>query len=196
MKEIIFILLLGILIQRSVSIQKSGVLNQINELVLLGLLFGIGISIGKERKNIARVKKTIVSTISLPIGIVIGSLIGGIIAGIFTNTSFYESLAVASGMGFYSVSSAIISSKGLGSLATITFLSSSMREIIAILLAPLLAKIHKLAPVGAAGATASDIALPAIIKAAGEEAGIVSFMSGFVITILVPFLTAFLVNFI
>ena len=196
MKEIICILLIGVVIQQIMHIQKDSSIMQIsNEIVLLSLLFVIGISIGKNRENIRGIRKNSISNFALPVGIIIGSLVGGIVAGFFTHLSFHESLLVASGLGFYSVSSSIIAQKGFASLAAITFLSSSMREILAVILASSLAKIHMLAPVGAAGATASDIALPAIIKATSKEVGMVSFMSGFVITLLVPVLTTFLVTF-
>lgn len=168
----------------------------ITEIVIIGLLFVVGITLGSNRNNIAMIKQTKASVLLVPFLIIGGSFMGGILAGVISNTSFYESLAVTSGLGFYSVSSAILAQKGETVLATITFLSSSMREIIGITFVSYFARIHRIAPVAVVGASSMDVALPVIIKATSSEVGIISLVSGLVITILVPFFTSTFASFV
>ena len=74
-------------------------------------------------------------------------------------------------------------------LGTIALLSNIMREIIALLCAPLLVKFFgKLAPISVGGATTMDTTLPIITRCSGQEFVIVSIFHGFIVDFSVPFL--------
>jgi uncharacterized membrane protein YbjE (DUF340 family) len=74
-------------------------------------------------------------------------------------------------------------------LASTALLSNILREIMAILGAPLLARhCGGLSTVGAAGATAMDTTLPVIARFSGEHAAVIAVFSGMTLTMLVPFL--------
>ena len=81
----------------------------------------------------------------------------------------------------------------LGTLAGCALLSNIMREIIALLGAPLLVKYFgKLAPISVGGATTMDTTLPIITRCSGKEFVIISIFHGFVVDFSVPFLVTFL----
>ena len=102
-------------------------------------------------------------------------------------------MAVAAGFVYYSLSSIFITEYKCPELGTIALLSNIMREIIALLGAPLLVKYFgKLAPISVGGATTMDTTLPIITRCSGKEFVIISIFHGFVVDFSVPFLVTFL----
>jgi uncharacterized membrane protein YbjE (DUF340 family) len=92
-------------------------------------------------------------------------------------------------MGYYSLSSILITQyKGI-ELGTIALLANIFREVLALLLAPFLVKYFgKLAPIAAGGATTMDTTFPGIVRYSGKEFSIVSIYHGFITDLSVPFL--------
>ena len=130
----------------------------------------------------------------LPIITILGSLIGGAIASYFISLSLGESIAISSGMGWYSFS-AIELSKINAHLWGVAFLSNVLRELSAILFIPFIAKkIGSYESVATAGATAMDSVLPVINKSNPPDVAIIAFYSGLVITIIVPILVPSVVS--
>ncbi len=104
-----------------------------------------------------------------------------------------DCMAVGAGFGYYSLSSIFITEYKGPELGTIALLSNIMREIIALLGAPLLVKYFgKLAPISVGGATTMDTTLPIITRCSGKEFVIISIFHGFVVDFSVPFLVTFL----
>jgi len=96
-------------------------------------------------------------------------------------------LAIASGFGWYSLSAVIIS-KSLGAdFGSIAFLANMFREVLSIVFIPLIAKyMGGFVCIAPAGATSMDTTLPIIDKYGGDEAAVVAFIHGFVLSALVP----------
>ena len=104
-----------------------------------------------------------------------------------------DCMAVGAGFGYYSLSSIFITEYKGPELGTIALLSNIMREIIALLCAPLLVKYFgQLAPISVGGATTMDTTLPIITGYSGKEFIIISIFHGFVVDFSVPFLVTFL----
>jgi len=104
-----------------------------------------------------------------------------------------ECMAIGAGFGHYSLSSIFITEYKGPELGTIALLSNIMREITALLGAPLLVKYFgKLAPISVGGATTMDTTLPIITRCSGKEFVIISIFHGFVVDFSVPFLVTFL----
>ena len=100
-----------------------------------------------------------------------------------------EWLAVGSGMGYYSISSVLITGYRGTELGTIALLSNIVREMIALLGAALLVRLFgTLAPIAAAGATAMDTTLPVISRTCGPRLVPVSIYCGMATDFSVPFL--------
>lgn len=126
----------------------------------------------------------------VPAVIVLGTFIGGVGAWLMLDMSFRDVMAVAAGFGYYSLSSMLINQLADASLGSMALVANMVRELVTLLLAPVLARFFGgLAPLSAAGA-ASDTCLPAIIRTSGERNAIIGIFSGMLLTIAVPLFIA------
>lgn len=195
--------MLGIIISVIIGILgglffKNGfILENIDSFISLGLfllLFFVGMDIGNNNEVFNQLKNMSKKILLLPIITILGSLIGGAIASYFISLSLGESIAISSGMGWYSFS-AIELSKINAHLGGVAFLSNVLRELSAILFIPFIAKkIGSYESVATAGATAMDSVLPVINKSNPPDVAIIAFYSGLVITIIVPILVPSVVS--
>ena len=138
---------------------------------LCGLMFCVGISIGNDPNTLKSFRSLNPRLVFLPIMTILGTLAGCAIAGAFmSQRSPLDCMAVGAGFGYYSLSSIFITEYKGPELGTIALLSNIMREIIALLCAPLLVKYFgKLAPISVGGATTMDTTLPIITRYSGKE---------------------------
>lgn len=157
---------------------------------LCALMFCVGISIGNDKNILNSFKLLNPRLILLPLATILGTLTGCALIGIIlSHRPLTDYMAVGSGFGYYSLSSIFITEYKGAQLGTIALLSNIMREIIALLCAPLFAKYFgKLAPISAGGATTMDTTLPIITRFSGKEYTVVSVYHGFVVDFSVPFL--------
>ncbi len=161
-------------------------------LYLLMLL--VGISIGADGSALQIIKTKGLRLLTVPLATIFGTFAGVFLMTPFINTiSLQESLAVGAGFGYYSLSSIIITELHSHALGVIALLSNVIREILTLLLAPLMVVFFgKLSPITAAGATSMDTTLPVIAKTSGKEFAVVAIIHGIVLTILVPLLVTFI----
>lgn len=97
-------------------------------------------------------------------------------------------MAINSGFAYYSLSSIFITEYRGAELGTIALLANIIREMITLLLAPLLAKVFgPLAPITSGGATTMDTTLPIISHTVGDRYVALSIYHGFVVDFTVPF---------
>lgn len=195
--------MLGIIISVIIGILgglffKNGfILENIDSFISLGLfllLSFVGMDIGNNNEVFNQLRNMSKKILLLPIITILGSLIGGAIASYFISLSLGESIAISSGMGWYSFS-AIELSKINAHLGGVAFLSNVLRELSAILFIPFIAKkIGSYESVATAGATAMDSVLPVINKSNPPDVAIIAFYSGLVITIIVPILVPSVVS--
>ena len=195
--------MLGIIISVIIGILgglffKNGfILENVDSFISLGLfllLFFVGMDIGNNNEVFNQLKNMSKKILLLPIITISGSLIGGAIASYFISLSLGESIAISSGMGWYSFS-AIELSKINAHLGGVAFLSNVLREFSAILFIPFIAKkIGSYESVATAGATAMDSVLPVINKSNPPDVAIIAFYSGLVITVIVPILVPSVVS--
>lgn len=195
--------MLGIIISVIIGIlgglffKNSFILENVDSFISLGLfllLFFVGMDIGNNNEVFNQLKNMSKKILLLPIITILGSLIGGAIASYFISLSLGESIAISSGMGWYSFS-AIELSKINAHLGGVAFLSNVLREFSAILFIPFIAKkIGSYESVATAGATAMDSVLPVINKSNPPDVAIIAFYSGLVITVIVPILVPSVVS--
>lgn len=157
---------------------------------LCALMFCVGISIGNNPETLKSFRTLNPRLIFLPVMTILGTLAGCLVASLFlSQRSVTECLAVGSGFGYYSLSSIFITEYKGAELGTIALLSNIMREITALLCAPLLVKYFgRLAPISVGGATTMDTTLPVITRYSGQEFVVVSIFHGFIVDFSVPFL--------
>ena len=158
--------------------------NDITVYVLYLLMFQVGISIGSDKKL-----KDILSSIRpklllVPLATIIGTLsFSALISLALTKWSVFDCLAVGSGFAYYSLSSILITElkePTLGAqlaaeLGTIALIANIIREIFALLGAPLFVRYFgRLSPICAGGATTMDTTLPIITRYCGKDLVFVS----------------------
>lgn len=161
--------------------------------VLCVLILCVGISIGNDGDAWRRFRSLNPTIALLPVCSLMGTLAGSLLAWcLLGGYSLTEWMAVGSGMGYYSLSSVLISEYRGTELGSIALLSNIVREILVLVGAPILVRFFgALSPIAAAGATAIDTTLPIISQSCGSRYVPVSIYSGMVTDFSVPFLVTF-----
>lgn len=182
----------GYFILPSSYLEYTGIIIDIG---LCVLLFFVGIELGRRKDIILRIKKIGYKVLFIPIGVIIGGIVGGAIGGLILGIPLNESGAVGSGLGWYTLSSMMLADYST-ELSTLAFLSNVVREVIALIMIPFVAKhIGFLEAVSICGATAMDTSLPIISKSTDSNTTIIAFISGVISTISVPILLPIVLNF-
>lgn len=155
-----------------------------------------GIEIGSNRQLLQRIctPQNMAFAVAIPAAVIIGSFAGGCLSSLFTGLSLYDSLLVTSGLGWYSLSSVVVSTMYSTELGAISFLSNMLRETSSFILIPLLARWNKLLCIAPGGAGAMDSLLPLTIKSTDMRTGMFSFISGLVLSLIVPLLLSLLLS--
>ncbi len=154
------------------------------------LLFLVGIGIGSHERVWQVFRSQNIRILLVPLSAALGTLLGvGAFSVFVPGLRFRESLAVGSGLGYYSLASVLIAEIGGKTLGVVALLSNIMRELATLLAAPLLARhFGKLAPIASGGATSMDTTLPIITRCVGMEYALISVVNGVVLTLLAPVL--------
>ena len=162
----------------------------INLYVLIVLIFFVGIQL---RNNGISLKEAIFNKRGFQTGIVFTftSLLGGIIAAFVLAMPITQGLAFASGMGWYSLSSVVLTNAWGPVQGSIAFFNDLSREIVSLFVIPLFMRHFRSTAIGITGATAIDCTLPIIQKAGGIEVTPIAISFGFVTNILPPLLLVF-----
>ena len=173
-------------------------LSSLSEYALYLLMFLVGIVVGGDTKAWLTLRNFNLKIVLVPGSVIVGSLAGGVMSTlVFADLSLKDGLAVSAGFGYYSLSSILITKYYSGAVGVVALLANMFREIITLLFSPLFAKYFgKLAPIASGGATAMDTTLPIITHSSGKEWAIVGVFSGVVLTVLVPFLVIFILNYL
>lgn len=162
---------------------------------LYALIFSVGIDVGSNKTILKDLKAMGLKILLVPFGGIVGSLLGGLITGVIFNMALNESLAVASGFGWYSLSGVMLKELGGEALGATAFLTNVFREILAVILIPILAKkMNEYTAIAPAGATSMDTTLPLVSKATNPEVAVISFINGVILSSSVPILVSFFYN--
>lgn len=154
------------------------------------LLFCVGMSIGSNDNIVSEFRSLNPRLALLPVATILGSFAGSLVAWLFLQyRGVTDCMAVGSGFAYYSISSIFITQYRGTELGTVALLANIYREILTLLIAPLLAKVFgPLAPISSGGATTMDTTLPIISQTCGQQYVVVSLFHGFVVDFSVPFL--------
>lgn len=179
--------------------------NDITVYVLYLLMFQVGLSIGSDKKLKEILTSIRPKLLLVPLATIVGTLVASAVVGLFISRwSVTDCLAVGSGFAYYSLSSILItelkaSSLGVqmaAELGTIALMANIIREIIALLGAPLFVKYFgRLSPICAGGATTMDTTLPIITRYSGKDLVFVSIFHGIIVDFTVPFFVSFFCSF-
>lgn len=185
--------ILGIAAGLSGMVPESIIDGDLTFYALCALLLCVGIGIGSDRNIVTKFKSLDVRMALLPLGTALGTFAGSLaVSLILSGRSPLDCLAVGSGFGYYSLSSIFITEYKGAELGTIALLANIIREMVTLLLSPVLAKAFgPLAPISSGGVTSMDTTLPIIMASSGEQYSAVSIFHGFILDFSIPFLVTF-----
>lgn len=185
--------ILGIAAGLSGMVPESIIDGDLTFYALCALLLCVGIGIGSDRNIVTKFKSLDVRMALLPLGTALGTFAGSLVVSfILSGRSPLDCLAVGSGFGYYSLSSIFITEYKGAELGTIALLANIIREMVTLLLSPVLAKAFgPLAPISSGGVTSMDTTLPIIMASSGEQYSTVSIFHGFILDFSIPFLVTF-----
>lgn len=183
--------ILGIAAGLSGMVPESIIDGDLTFYALCALLLCVGI--GSDRNIVTKFKSLDVRMALLPLGTALGTFAGSLVVSfILSGRSPLDCLAVGSGFGYYSLSSIFITEYKGAELGTIALLANIIREMVTLLLSPVLAKVFgPLAPISSGGVTSMDTTLPIIMASSGEQYSAVSIFHGFILDFSIPFLVTF-----
>ena len=156
------------------------------------LMLLVGISIGSDRR-LGEILRTLrPRVLLLPMATTVGTFAGTALVSLFLTYSVSECMAVGAGFAYYSLSSIFISQYKGAELGTIALISNIARELITLLLTPLLARhLGPLIPISCGGASTMDTTLPVITRYCGKEWIFVSIVHAMILDFSVPFWVIF-----
>ncbi len=189
---ILFFFCTGVLLARMGLIPTYLLEHDCTVYALWLLMLLVGISIGSDRRlgEILRTLKPRV--LLLPMATTAGTFAGTALVSLFLSYSVSECMAVGAGFAYYSLSSIFISQYKGAELGTIALISNIARELITLLLTPLLARhLGPLIPISCGGASTMDTTLPVITRYCGKEWIFVSIVHAMILDFSVPFWVIF-----
>ncbi|MGF1740350.1 lysine exporter LysO family protein [Vibrio profundum] len=167
--------------------------DKLSEWILFLLLFLIGIQL---RNSGLTLKQIILNKQGMLIALVVvaSSLVGGVIAAQFLHIALYKALAMSSGFGWYSLSGILMGGAFGPVFGGASFMLELSRELVALIIIPMLIARKPCSAIGYAGATAMDFTLPIIQTTGGVRCVPIAIVSGFLLSLLVPVLMLFFVS--
>ncbi|MBE2898597.1 lysine exporter LysO family protein [Pasteurellaceae bacterium 20609_3] len=155
--------------------------------VLVALIFLVGVQLRNNGISLRQVlfnRRGIIAACS----VIATSLIAGVLAALWLELPLFHGLAVASGIGWYSLSSVMINDAFGPVMGSIAFFNDLIREILSLMFVPMLMRRFATAAVGFTGATALDCTLPIIQRSGGVQVVPLAISYGFIINLAVPLL--------
>ena len=189
---ILFFFCSGVLLARMGLIPAYLIEHDFTVYALWLLMLLVGISIGSDRR-LGEILRTLrPRVLLLPMATTAGTFAGTALVSLFLTYSVSECMAVGAGFAYYSLSSIFISQYKGPELGTIALISNIARELITLLLTPLLARhLGPLIPISCGGASTMDTTLPVITRYCGKEWIFVSIVHAMILDFSVPFWVIF-----
>lgn len=163
------------------------------EWILFLLLFFIGIQLRNSGLTLRQILLNKHGMI-IALVIILTSWVGGVITALILDLPLYQALAMASGFGWYSLSGILMGDAFGPVFGGASFMLELLRELVALVSIPLLVRNKPCTAIGYAGATAMDFTLPVIQSTGGVRCVPVAIVSGFILSLVVPFFMLFFVS--
>lgn len=158
------------------------------------LLFFVGIDLGTEGTIVQNFKDAGWRVILFPFVMILGTYIGAVAGGLIMSLSIKDSLCVASGFGWYTLAPAMLAEYSI-EVSALSFMHNVMRELIGLLLLPIVAKkIGHIEATGLVGAGSMDVCLPIIVRTTSGNMAVYAFIIGVVLSSTVPVMVSFLMG--
>ena len=194
---VVGMLLPGLLPDASALLHQSTVAS---EYVLYALLFLVGIGIGSDPELPNIIRSFSPRVLVVPAATIVGTIaFSALTIFLLPHRTLADCLAIGSGMGYYSLSSVLITQlrtpdAGItiaAELGTIALIANIVHELITLLASPALARLFgPLAPICAGGATTADTTFPIITQTVGSRYAFIAIIHGIIVDASVPFLVS------
>lgn len=181
-------LVIGVLVSLDLSWVEGA-----SEWILFFLLFLIGVQLrnsGLTLKQILLNKHGMI----IAVVIIVTSWVGGLLAAVWLEIPLTRGLAMASGFGWYSLSGILMGDAFGPVYGGASFMIELLRELVALIMIPMLIQRRPCTAIGYAGATAMDFTLPVIQTSGGVRCVPIAIVSGFILSLLVPVFMLFFVS--
>ncbi|MBR0332406.1 MAG: lysine exporter LysO family protein [Alistipes sp.] len=165
--------------------------------VLYALMLQVGIGIGSDPRLKEILRSLSPRLLLLPCATIVGTMVASAaVSLLISRWSVAEVMAAGSGMGYYSLSSILITQLKeptvgavvAAELGTVALVANILREMLTLTLAPLMVRwFSPVAPICSGGATTMDVTLPVITQYAGREWVFVAIVHGVAVDFSVPF---------
>ena len=198
---VVAVFVFGILLTWSGVVPKGLLSADTSTYLLYALVALVGFEIGSSGRLSVIFKEVDYRSFLLPLGVAVSSVCFAGLACLFIGwLSWADGMALGSGMGYYSLSSMIITGlktpevgvRMASKLGTLALLVNIFREFATLCLAQLLRRyFDPYGLVASAGVTSMDVLLPSIIKYGGKEIMPVAIINGVMLEMMVPFLVTF-----
>lgn len=158
------------------------------------LLFFIGLDLGTDGTAPDNFKKVGLRIFLMPAAVIAGTFAGGALISLALPLTFRECMMIGAGFGWYTLAPGIIMENGYLVAGAVSFMHNVMRELFSIILIPLVAqKIGFVETIGLAGSPDMDVCLPIVERATNGKTAVYSFVTGAVLSMLVPVLVPLIV---
>ena len=180
-------MLLGDLVIRRVCTNLPAFQSRSGDYLVVGLciMLGlIGFSMGLDG-SIARILRNAgPGVILVPIFAVLGTLLGGAVYAALSPMTLREGLAISAGFGWYTMAPSVIASAGHTMASAVSFLHNVLREMLGIILLPVIAgKIGYIEAITIPGTASTDVCLPIVEQVCNSETVAYSFCTGMLMCI-------------
>ena len=192
-ESIKLILFVGLGLAAGRLLYRSKPVDIASESVLFVLLFLIGIQLrnsGLSLRQILLNKQGMIIAVT----IITTSILGGVVAAMILDLDLYQAIAMSCGFGWYSLSGILMGDAFGPIFGGASFMIELVRELVALVMIPLVIHSRPSVAIGYAGATAMDFTLPIIQSTGGVRCVPIAIVSGFILSLLVPLLMLFFVS--
>lgn len=192
----------GIILSLSGVLPEGIDFSKWTEYMLYLLLFCVGLGLGMDKGFMKAIRYHSPHSLLLPFTTIFGTLAGACAAYLFILLVFkrppiilLDAVSATAGYGYYSLSSVMLAEPRGPQVATIALVGNMLREILTLLLAPLIYKCFgPYALISSGGATSMDTTLGVCVKNCGSEFAPLSIYHGFFLTAAVPFIITLLLS--
>lgn len=163
-------------------------------LFLCVLLIFVGMDIGMEGTLGKNFKAAGWRVIAFPIFNMVGMMVGALICGLVLPMGMQDAFCIGAGFSWYSLAPAMLATYST-EVSAISFMHNVIREIVAILLIPIVARrIGYIECFSLPGAASMDVCLPVVEKSTRGDIAVYSFINGAILSASVPIFVSFFMN--
>jgi len=155
---------------------------------LILLLFVMGMVFSMDKDSFSKIRRIGIRILIVPLAIVLGTILGGVVSAVILRINIVATVSVSAGFGWYTLTGPLVGQIFGPKWAALGFAANFLRELLTILTVSLMVKLDKYAPTASGGATTMDTTLPIIVRYCGSDTLITAFSSGFILSLIAPFM--------